>query len=284
MLRRLFPAVAVVAYLAGAALAAERATFILTNGERKSGEVVFHGGNAANFIDGQLNLGENGKEQSFPIDQVAVIDFAGGQPAATELSKIPASGQVVALRDGQAIPGKFVNIVRGETLLWESESGQQQQFAVRDVARVYLNPQSARTAYNYNGPAGTANAVGTTGNLANGRTIQVVANKQWTDTGIDVRAGDHVMFQASGEITIGRSAGQTATVDGNGSYHSAQYPDPNSPGGALIGKVGNNGKPFGIGSQSQALPMPASGRLYLGVNDNELGDNSGAFSVVVAKQ
>ena len=282
MYRRFIPAVAVVAYLAGAALAAERATFILTNGERKSGEVVFHGGNAANFIDGQLNLGENGKEQSFPIDQVAVIDFAGGTPAVTELSKIPASGQVVALRDGNTVAGKFVNIVRGDTLLWENASGQQQQFAVRDVARVYLNPQSARTAYNYNGPA--ASAVGTTGNLANGRTIQVAANKPWTDTGIDVRAGETVVFQASGEVTIGRSPGQTASVDGNGSYHSAQYPEPNAPGGALIGKIGNNGRPFGIGSQSQPLPMPASGRLFLGVNDNEIGDNAGAFSVVVAKQ
>ena len=30
--------------------------------------------------------------------------------------------------------------------------------------------------------------------------------------------------------------------------------------------------------------MPASGRLMLGVNDNELSDNGGAFSVVVARQ
>jgi len=38
------------------------------------------------------------------------------------------------------------------------------------------------------------------------------------------------------------------------------------------------------GSQRQALGMPASGRLFLGVNDNERGDNSGAFTVIVAKQ
>lgn len=280
MVRRFIPVVAVVAYLAASALAAERATFILTNGERKSGEVVFHGGNAANFIDGQLNLGENGKEESFPIDRVAVIDFAGGTPAATELSRIPASGQVVVTRDGNAVPGKFVNIVRGDTLLWENGSGQQQQFAVRDVARVYLNPQSARTVFNYNGPA--ASAVGTSGTLANGRTIQVAANRQWTDTGIDVNAGDRVSFQSSGEITFGRSPGQTASVDGNASARSASYPDPSAPAGALIGKIGANGKPFGIGSQTQ-LSMPASGRLFLGVNDNEIGDNGGAFTVVVAK-
>ncbi len=282
MVRRLIPAFAMVALVAAAVVAAERGTFILTDGERKSGELVFHGGNAANFIDGQLNLGDNGKEQSFAIDQVAVIDMVGGTPAATELAKIPASGQSVALRDGNVVAGRFVNIVRGDTLLWENASGQQQQIALRDVARVYLNPQSARTAFNYNGPG--AAAVGTSGTLANGRTIQVAANRQWTDTGIDVAAGDRVMFQASGEVTFGRSAGQTASPDGNGSFHSAAYPEPTAPVGALIGRVGNNGKPFGIGSQSQPLPMPAAGRLYLGVNDNEIGDNSGAFTVVVAKQ
>jgi hypothetical protein len=281
MVRRFISAAAVVACAASYVLAAERATFILTNGERKSGEVVFHGGHAANFIDGQLNLGDNGKEQSFPIEQVAVIDFSGGAPATAELSNVPASGQSVVMRDGNVVPGHFVNIVRGDTLLWENASGQEQPLAVRDVARVYLNPQAARTVFNYKGPVGTA--VATSGTMT-GRTVQVPANQAWIDTGIDVNVGDKVAFQASGEVTFGRSAGMTAGPDGNGSVHNARYPDPSAPVGALIGRVGQKGKPFGIGSQTQPLPMPASGRLYLGVNDNELGDNSGAFTVVVSKQ
>jgi hypothetical protein len=52
---------------------------------------------------------------------------------------------------------------------------------------------------------------------------------------------------------------------------------------ALIGKVGNSA-PFGIGSNAAPIRMPAKGRLLLGVNDNELNDNSGYFSVVVTKQ
>jgi len=262
-------------------LAIERATFILTNGERKSGDVVFHTETRRNLIDGNLNLGNNGKEESIPESQVAVIDFAGGTPAAAELSRLPTMGHLIVMRAGNAVPGKFVNIVRGDTLVWENASGQQQEIPVRDVARVYLNPQSARTVFNYNGPAAV---VGTTGSIAGGRTIVVNANQQWTDTGIDVNAGDRVVFQPSGEVLIGRSPGQNATADGNPSYRSPAYPDPTVPGGALIGRVGAKGKPFGIGTQTQPLPMPASGRLYLGVNDNELGDNSGAFSVVVAKQ
>jgi len=281
MYRRLISTVALVSCAGLYAFAAERATFILTDGERKSGEVVFHGGNAANFIDGQLNLGDAGKEQSYPIDRVAVIDFAGGNPQPAELAAIPTSGQVVFLRDGRAIPGSFVNIVRGDTLLWDS-NGQQQQYAVRDVARVYLNGQSARTAYNYNGPANAAAAVGTTGSIAGGRTVQVDARQAWTDTGITVNVGDHVVFQASGQINYGRSAGQTATPDG-GAERRANYPDPTVPVGALLGKIGNSA-PFAIGTQTQPLGMPASGRLMLGVNDNELGDNSGFFTVIVAKQ
>src|SRR5712692_11511297 len=105
MVRRFISVVAVVVCAAGYVLAAERATFILTDGERKSGDVVFHGGNAANFIDGQLNLGNHGHEQSFRIEQVAVIDFAGGTPATAELAKVPANGQFVVMRDGNAIPG-----------------------------------------------------------------------------------------------------------------------------------------------------------------------------------
>src|SRR4029078_5008044 len=114
--------------------------------------------------------------------------------------------------NGTAVPGSFVNIVRGDTLIWDT-NGQQQTFAVRDVARVYLNGQSARTAYNYNGPANAPAAVGTTGSIAGGRTVQVDARQAWTDTGITVNVGDHVMFQASGQINYGRSAGQTATPD-----------------------------------------------------------------------
>jgi len=281
-MRRFISAVAATACLAGYAMAAERATFILTNGERKSGEVVFHGGNQANFIDGQLNLGDQGKETSYPIDQVAVIDFAGGTPAPTELAQIPMSGQTVVTRDGKAIPGKFVNIVRGDTLLWESASGQQEQLPVNSVARVYLNGQSARTAFNYNGPAGGTPTAGGTAGIAGGRTITVDARQAWTDTGLTVNVGDHVAFQATGQITFGRTPGQTASPDG-GPGNSGNYPDPTVPVGALIGRIGTNGKPFGIGTQS-SVPMPASGRLFLGVNDNELGDNSGAFTVVVAKQ
>src|SRR5690349_14596594 len=86
-MRRVISAVALaVACVAGSAWAADqRATFILTSGEHVSGDVVHHGGNDYNLIDSNLNLRlSSGQEQSYNENQVAVIDFAGGQPSANE--------------------------------------------------------------------------------------------------------------------------------------------------------------------------------------------------------
>ena len=114
MSRRFISAVALVAGLGMYALAAEQATFILNNGERRTGELSASGSDAANFVNGQLTL--NG--QPIPLDQVAVIDMTGGSaPPSIELSRVPATGgQAVVMKSGHAEGGKFVNIVRGDTL------------------------------------------------------------------------------------------------------------------------------------------------------------------------
>jgi hypothetical protein len=282
MVRRLISAIAVVACAGSYALAAtERATFILTDGERKSGPVVFHTESRDNLIAGNLNLGAaDGKtEMTFPWDQVAVIDFVGGQPPVAELAQL-GSGQMLAMRDGSTEPGRLMNMTGGDTVVWQNQAGQTEQFLIREVSRIYLNPQSARTVFSY---TGATHVVGTTGTIGPGVTVRVDANQAWTDTGLTVNQGDRVAFNASGQIQFGNNTTQSATPDGNPAERRAAYPDPTVPVGALLGKIGNSA-PFAIGMQTQPLVMPASGRLLLGINDNEINDNSGFFSVVVAKQ
>lgn len=291
MFRRLISATAIVACTGLSVFAApERATFILTDGERKSGPVVFHGDQHENLINGYLNLGvDGGRDMTFPINQVAVIDFVGGTPPASELGQL-GSRHLLVLRDGTAQEGRFVNIVGGDTLLWENTAGQQQRYGIPAVARVYLNAQSARTVFNYTAPPATA---ASSTSQAAGVTIRVEAQQQWVDTGITVREGDQVTFRANGQVQIAQ--GETVGPDGNGRGPSQTgrrdasrgrvnlrgYPAPEVSAGALLGKVGN-AAPFGIGTQTQPLTMTASGRLMLGVNDSEFGDNSGAFTVVVS--
>ena len=52
--------------------------------------------------------------------------------------------------------------------------------------------------------------------------------------------------------------------------------------GGLIGRVGN-GPAFAIGSNTGPMPMPASGVLQLGVNDDHYEDNTGNFTVSVQR-
>jgi len=285
MSRRFISAVALVAGLGAYAFAAERATFILNNGERKTGELSASGPESANFVNGQLTL----SGQPVPLDQVAVIDLSdGATPPAIELSRVPSTGggQAVVMKSGHAEAGKFVNIVRGDTLLWQDHNGQQQQYKLSDVTRIYLNSANAHAAYQKPASGSSSSAVGTSGQAqatpAGGKGVTVNANT-WTDTGLTVKAGDMVSFQASGQINWGQSSGQTAGPEGNPSSHSPTYPIPSLNVGTLIGKIGSSA-PFGIGNNTQPIRMPANGKLMLGVNDNELKDNTGSFTVTVSKQ
>jgi hypothetical protein len=298
MLRRLVSSAALVACAGVYALAAtERATFILTDGERKSGTVVFHGDQHENLINGYLNLGvDNGKDMTFPMEQVAVIDFVGGQPPTTELAQLGTRHMLVT-RDGGAQQGRFVNMTGGDTLFWENLAGQRQQFAIRDVSRVYLNTQSARIAFNYSpppavaaAPAGTTSpgrtgtgAPGTTTTQAQAQaiTVRVDTQQPWTDTGLTVGQGDRVAFETSGQVQSGRNSRRTFTPDANPRDRRSSSLDPNLPAGALLGRVGNR-PAFAIGTQKQTLVMPASGRLMLGINDNGFGSSANTVTVIVS--
>src|ERR1700674_2412119 len=118
MIRRFVSTAALVASVGVSVLAgAERATFILTDGERKSGPVVLHTASRENLINGNLNLGtDNGLELTFPVDQVAVIDFVGGRPQSAELQALPfdSGTHVLVLRNGLTQQGRFVNMIGGD--------------------------------------------------------------------------------------------------------------------------------------------------------------------------
>ncbi len=127
------------------------------------------------------------------------------------------------------------------------------------------------------GPADTRDGVGPAS-----RTITVPSTQQWTPTGIRVQQGDRLQFQSSGEIQL-RPANfnDRASVAGSLTQRLApNAPLPKTLAGALIGRI-DSGQPFGIGNQT-SIVAPASGLLYLGVNDDVLTDNSGEFRVAIS--
>ncbi len=290
MIKQTIAAAAAAVFVAATVVAAEQATFITRAGQRHTGEVVFHGGHSYNLIDGNLNLDNmpggtgNLSEKTYAEDQVAAIDLTNTAPSQQELARLNSAGanqNALALRDGNVIYGHFDNIRNGDTVLF-TENGQQRQFSTSQVARIYLDLPASRIAYN--APGATAgNAVATSGQQAGG-SIAVQGSRPWTDTGLTVRAGQMVSFQVSGQIQYARQASATAGPEGHSSFNGrhGRYPVPGAPVGALIGRIGN-GAAFVIGNAGQ-MAMPASGRLQLGINDDQFNDNSGSFNVVITPQ
>jgi len=127
------------------------------------------------------------------------------------------------------------------------------------------------------GPADTRDGAGTPT-----RTITVPGNQLWTPTGIRVSQGDRLQLQASGQISLRpNDAKDVAGVAGSlQQRYAPNSPMPRAFAGALIGRI-DSGQPFGIGNQTSII-APASGLLYLGVNDDTVNDNSGQFTVTIS--
>ncbi len=114
------------------------------------------------------------------------------------------------------------------------------------------------------------------------KAVTVFSNQPWLDTLIDVTEGQILFFEVKGTIRIGPGAARSK-IGPEGEpkkIWNDNKPIPGESTGALIGRIGNTGA-FYIGNQKREFRIPASGRLYLGINDDFLGDNSGYFTVVI---
>ena len=126
--------------------------------------------------------------------------------------------------------------------------------------------------------AGSAGAVGTSG-----RTFVIDSQTRWTDTGINVRAGDFISVNAQGTIQMSTDANDIADPWGARSGRRAgNSPVPTMPAGGIIAMIGGSAPVF-IGNRTDTrVRVPATGRLYLGVNDDHLPDNRGEFRVTIS--
>ncbi len=113
--------------------------------------------------------------------------------------------------------------------------------------------------------------------------LEVPANKAWTDTGIDLLEGDTLRITAEG--TINYTSSKTCGPDGGKREWGdllKSLPVNDSGRGALVGLIGESGvaKAFLVGAKLDAT-VPAKGRLFLGINDDNYDTNKGSFKVRV---
>ena len=130
--------------------------------------------------------------------------------------------------------------------------------------RLDVNDDNVLSRAEFGATAVSDSPVATSGDF-----VRVEGTQQWTDTGITVRAGDTINFDAQGTVRLSNNRNDIAGVGGTLSgRRDANAPLPNQVAGALIARIGNS-PPLFIGNR-RSVRAPFGGRLYLGVNDDNL--------------
>jgi hypothetical protein len=108
--------------------------------------------------------------------------------------------------------------------------------------------------------------------------VVVPATERWTNTGVHVQVGEILNIASTGSVQLSADPSDMAAPGGAPAGRRApSSPIPSRPAGALIARIGNS-LPLFVGND-RTLRAPASGQVYLGVNDDHLADNRGEFRV-----
>jgi len=253
--------------------AQERATVLLRGGERYSGQ--FEGiANGVVYVRASL-----ADQRKIPVGDVALIDFVGGAAGLpeTELASARGDQHLLILKGGSSVKGRLIDVKVAEAgtpdmVYFSSTSGEERRIPLNQVGRLYLGrfPGSAPP------PSGEQDPV-------NPGAIQVPGNQRWVSTPLRVRQGDSVRFSVTGRVQLSDNPEDVAVPDGSLRQRRAPgAPIPQSLAGQLIARVGNSA-PFPVGA-SATITMPADGQLFVGINDDEMGDNTGDFFVTATPQ
>jgi hypothetical protein len=121
--------------------------------------------------------------------------------------------------------------------------------------------------------------------------VNVEVTQTWTDTGLTVHKGDVVTIKAAGPVQVRAGHVKRSTPAGipwsktcfaiARQASTAPFPAPGLPCWSLIGRIGEAGKPFEVGTH-KAIVVSETGRLFLGINDNLTSDNKGFWVASVS--
>ena len=130
-------------------------------------------------------------------------------------------------------------------------------------------PQPVPTSSSGSGKAITFNVRVLADNTSNG----------WTNSGFVVKKGQRVRVTGSGTVSLGK--GHTTSPSG-----LPDLDDPDKllkavPTGALLAVIGDDNNDFIYIGETREFTAGRDGALYLGVNEGNLNDNTGAFDVKV---
>ena len=101
----------------------------------------------------------------------------------------------------------------------------------------------------------------------------------WTNTGLVVRRGQRLRITATGRVSLG--AGRSSTPAGLPTLPDRDKLMRNEPTGGIIGVIGDDNDDFIFVGNRRDFIAQRDGVLFLGVNEGNLADNTGAYDAVI---
>ncbi|HSI89373.1 MAG TPA: LecA/PA-IL family lectin [Pyrinomonadaceae bacterium] len=101
----------------------------------------------------------------------------------------------------------------------------------------------------------------------------------WTNSGWVVRKGQRIRIIGDGEVSLGQ--GRTSTPAGLYEVEDAEKLMQAVPTGALLAVIGDDNNDFIYVGAEREFTAQRDGPLFLGLNEGNLDDNSGAFTVKI---
>ena len=232
---------------------------------------------------------------------------------------LSAFADTLRLKDGSIIKGRITTFSDGRfvVVIGEGERRREMSFAAADVESVsFDNPAMARPAVMTSATQKTPPKVVVSDNSTANRepervdpptttttpsrppvtspviktstakpievSVKVLADNSangWTNSGWVVKKGQKIRITGSGEISLGKgnktAAGGLYELEDEAKLLKAV------PTGALIAVIGDDNNDFIYVGASREFVATRDGALFLGVNEGNLNDNSGAFEVKV---
>ena len=148
---------------------------------------------------------------------------------------------------------------------------------------ISLRPQSPGSA---SSPEGENTGVTASVSFNEDRTITVNGNQQWTDSGIDVLPGLRLEVTSSGRIYLSNQNSASNRLLGDLINRGTPLPPRAVGPSVLLAKIkysgGGESRPIRVGEKNTLVIQEGQqGRLFFGIDDKNVTDNTGYFSVRV---
>ncbi len=147
------------------------------------------------------------------------------------------------------------------------------------------NPQTTAPktsqAETINQPSGASNTATSTPKPIeiNVKVLADNTSNGWTNSGWVVRKGQKIRISGGGRVSLGK--GRSTTPDGISSLPDNNKLMPNEKTGGLIAVIGDDNNAFIFIGSSREFTATRDGALFLGVNEGNLDDNTGAFDIKI---